>query len=82
MSLAATYVQYSTIHVQLQTVHAGFFFFKNVMLKSECFINISQKEFGKNGCNKLKCELRINVYRNVNLKPQNFVIYKKKKISK
>lgn len=52
------------------------------MLKSECLINISQKEFGKNGCNKLKCELRINVYRNVNLKPQNFVIYKKKKISK
>lgn len=57
------------------------FLFLNVMRKSEC-LNISQKEFWKNGCKKLKCELRINLYRNVNLKPQNFVIYKKKKISK
>lgn len=28
MSLAATYVQYCTKHVQLKTVHADFFFFK------------------------------------------------------
>lgn len=43
MSLAATYVQYCTKHLQLKTVHADFFFL-NVMRKSEC-LNISQKEF-------------------------------------
>lgn len=42
MSLAATYVQYCTKHLQLKTVHADFFL--NVMRKSEC-LNISQKEF-------------------------------------